>query len=126
VPTYESDWTENLSLHASSSIANGANEVNDLDLAGSGYYGAIVQVDIDIPSGSPAGDVTVEVFRSADGGTSVDTIPAQKVALPFTTTGNKKQSIVVDGPWNRVKVSNGTGATLTYVGRWAGLKQVSA
>lgn len=123
--TFTTSWT-NATLHSSSSVSNGANVTDDVNIASSGYYRIVAQIDLDIASGSPAGDVTIEVFGSSDSGTAVDTIPSQKVTVPFSGTGNKKVSLVIDGPWCRVKVSNGTGVSVTYVGKYSGLKQASA
>jgi hypothetical protein len=126
VPTYNPDWT-NATLHASEAIANGGTEQDDLDLDTLGYYAIRAQIDIDIASGSPAGDVVIEVFTSCNGGTSVDTEPAQRATLSFTATGNKKRTLLIaNTPWARVKVTNNTGVSVTYVGRYSGLKQVSA
>ncbi len=126
--TFTPSWTTGSTLHASSSVSNGASTTDDLNLVSAGpYYGALIQVDIDIASGSPAGDVTIEVFGSADGGSNDDTLPMKTLRIAFTGTGNKKVSFTVYGvPFVSVKITNNTGVSCTYVGRYAGLKQASA
>lgn len=123
--TFTPSWT-NATLHASEVVATGASEQDDVNLASSGYYAIEVQIDIDIASGSPNGDVVIEVFKSCDGGTSVNTEPSQKCTMTFTTTGNKKRSLTITGPWARIKMTNNTGVNATYIGRYSGLKQASA
>lgn len=124
--TFSASWTEAQTLHASSSVATGSSAQDSIDLDTLGAYAAHVQVDLDISAGTPNGDVTVEVFKSPNSGTSVDTEPAQKFVIPFTATGSKVKSFTVLGPWARVKVSNETGESVTYVGLYAYLKQTSA
>ncbi len=127
--TYTPAWTEGITLHSSSSITTG-NSTNDnfdfKDISGGPYYGAVLQFDLDISSGSPSGDVTIECFFGPDG-TNFDTIAAKTMRVPFTGTGNKRVSTTLYGVNNsNWKVSNSTGASCTYVGRAAGLKQSSA
>jgi hypothetical protein len=127
VATQNPSWTVGQVLHTSGTIANAASVQDDFNISTLAYYAIDCQVDIDIASGSPAGNVTIEVFHSVDGGTNVDTTAAQTKVLTFTGTGNQKTSFLVEGhPWARVKVGNATTVTCTYVGRYAGVKQVSA
>jgi hypothetical protein len=109
-------------------ITTGNSVTDDLNLVSAGpYYGALIQCDLDISSGSPNGDVVIEVFGSPDGGTSDDTIALKTIRVPFTATGNKKASFTIYGiPFCSVKVANSTAASCTYIGRYAGLKQSSA
>jgi hypothetical protein len=122
--TYTPSWT-NATLHSSSTVTNGSSAQDDLNLATLGYYAIDAQVDIDIASGSPSGDVVIEVFKSCDGGTNVNSEASQRCTLSFTATGNKKRGLTITGPWCRVKVTNNTGVSVTYVGRYSGLKQTS-
>jgi|SRR5688572_8293956 len=126
--TFTPSWTTGGTLHASSSVATSASATDDLNLVSAGpYYGAHIQIDLDIASGSPAGDCTIEVFGSVDGGSNDDTLPMKTLRVPFSATGNKKVSFTVYGvPFCSVKMSNSTGVSVTYVGRYAGLKQASA
>lgn len=124
--TFSVDWTTGTTLHSSSSVSNGGTAQDDLNLDTLGYYRVHATLDFDIASGSPAGDVVIELFGSSDAGTAVDTIAFQKLTVPFAATGNKKISVVFDRPWVRTKITNNTGVSVTYVAKYAGLKQVSA
>ena len=125
--TYSAAWTVGQTLHGSSSITNGSSATDAINLATLGFYEVHAQIDLDIAAGSPAGNVTIEVFAAADGGSNVDTIPLTSRVVAFTGTGNKKVSIPgIRAPHVSVKVSNATGVAVTYVGRYAGLKQSSA
>ena len=125
--TFTTSWTNGTALHDSSSVANAGSAQDDVDLDSLGYYSIVAHIDLNASSGNPSGDVTIEVFYSADSGSSVDTEPAQSVAVNFTATAQKKQSLKIEGvPWARVKVSNAIGESVTYVGTYAGLKQTSA
>ncbi len=128
--TFTPAWTEGITLHSSSTITTG-NSTNDnfdlKDISGGPYFGAVLQIDLNIASGSPAGDVTIEFFGSADGGSNNDSIAFSTMRVPFSGTGNKKISRTVYlMPHVNVKVSNATGVDVTYVGRASGLKQSSA
>lgn len=109
-------------LHASSSITTGNSTQDDFAMDSDGLYRAYAQIDLDIASGSPSGDVVIEVFLSSDG-SNYDTIPSQKVVVNFTATGNKKKTVTFEGFKVRVKVTNNTGASVTYVGRLVGVRQ---
>jgi hypothetical protein len=124
--SFTPSWT-NATLHTSGTVTNGSTAQDDLNLSTLGYYAVRCQIDIDIASGSPAGDVAIEVFTSSDGGSNVDTEPSQRLTLSFAATGNKKRSVLVSNtPWARVKITNSTGVSVTYVGRYSGLQQASA
>lgn len=124
--TFTPSWTIGTTLHASTTVTNGSTAQDDVNLSTLGYYRINGTIDIDIASGSPAGNVTVELFGSADGGTNIETVARQTFAIPFSATGNKKAGFVFDGNWVRVKITNSTGVTVTYVSKYSGLKQASA
>jgi hypothetical protein len=124
--TFTGEWT-NGTLHSSSSITNGGTATDNVDLDALGYFGIRGQIDFDIASGSPAGDVVVQVFGSCDNGTNKYTEADQTFRIPFSATGNKKQGFTVFfSPYASVKLTNNTGVTGTYVGRYSGFKQASA
>lgn len=125
--TFTPEWTTGAPLHASSTVTNGSTATDALDLDTLAYYEIDVQCEVNIASGSPAGDVLIEVFGSVDGGSNVDTVPLTQRRLTFVATGNQKISIPgLRGPYVSVKLTNSTGVSLTYIGRYAGLKQASA
>lgn len=125
--TFTPAWTPGATLHTSSDLTVGSPTAqDDFNLASLGYYAIRAQIEINAVTGAPSGDVKIEVFSSSDGGTTVDTEPFQTFVLIFTTTGNKKRSFDIWGPWSRVKVTNSVGQTVTYIGKYAGLKQASA
>ena len=127
MPTFTASWTTGQELHGSSTVTNGSSATDDVNLASAGYYEIDIQIDLDIAAGSPNGNVTIEVFSSVDGGSNDSTVPLTTRTVAFTTTGTKKVPIVgIRGSYVAVKVTNGTGVDLTYVGRYAGLKQASA
>lgn len=125
--TFTPEWTTGASLHASSTVTNGSTATDALDLDTLAYYEVDVQVEINIASGTPNGDVLIEALGSVDGGSNVDTVPLTQRRLTFTTTGNQKITIPgLRGPHVSVKITNSTGVSVTYIGRYAGLKQASA
>lgn len=120
-------WTVGATLHTSGTVAIAGTASDAVNLATAGYYEIDAQVEINIASGSPNGDILIEAFGSVDGGSNVDTVPLTQRRLTFTTTGNQKISLPgLRGPHVTVKITNGTGVAVTYVGRYAGLKQASA
>lgn len=120
-------WTTGGPLHTSGTVAIAGTATDALNLATLAYYEVDAQVEINIASGSPNGDILIEVFGSVDGGSNVDTIPLTQRRLTFVATGNQKISIPgLRGPHVTVKITNGTGVAVTYIGRYAGLKQASA
>ena len=124
--TFTPSWTTAQSLHVSSTVTDGSSETADLDLKVGGYYSALVQISVTVGTGTPDGDCTVEVLGSADDGTTDDTEPMQSYVLNFTATGTKIFSFVVEGiPYAAVKFSNDTSESVTYVAKYAGVKQLS-
>lgn len=122
--TYTAAWTTNQTLQAQVGITTGNSQTNSIDFATLGFYAARVQLDLNANAGSPNGDVTVEVFTSPDGGTTVDTIPSQTIKVPFTAQAQKRLSIVIAGAaWARISVTNNVGATIQYIAKYSGLKQ---
>ena len=67
-------WTTGTSLRSAASIANGANLSDTINLATLNYYMVDVTIGFNISSGTPSGDLVIEVFQSADGGTTVTPI----------------------------------------------------
>lgn len=124
--TFSSLWTENQTLHSSSTVASAGSASDNLDLAAAGYYLADVQIDLNANTGSPNGNVTIEVFGSPNSGTKIDTIPRQTITVPFTAQAQKIVSLTVGGAFAQVKVTNGIGENLTYIALYAGLQESSA
>src|SRR3990172_6793508 len=125
--SFTMDYSASIALHTSQTLASGNTANASLDLKTPGYYAAAVQVAFDIASGTPSGDVVINVYGSVDGGRNVDTERMQRIAIPFSAIGNKKRSILVGRvPWARVAVTNSTGASGTLVSSYSGLKQLSA
>lgn len=125
--TFTPSWTVGQPLHTSGSVASAGTASDAVNLATLGYYEIDAQVEINIASGSPSGDVLIEALGSVDGGTNVDTVPLTQRRLTFVATGNQKVSIPgLRGPHITIRITNSTGVSLTYVGRYAGLQQASA
>lgn len=121
------DYSASIALHTSQTLANGNTANASLDLKTPGYYAAAVQVEFDIPSGTPNGDVVINVYGSVDGGSNVSTEPMQRRVMSFSAIGNKKVDLLVGRvPWARVAVTNNTGVSGTLVSRYSGFKQLSA
>jgi hypothetical protein len=119
-------WTTGVSLRAAAAIANGANLTDTINLATSLYYMVDVTVGFDISSGTPSGDLVIEVFQSADGGTTVDTIARVTRRINFTATANKITTIrALGGAFVSLKYTNNTGVTGNVTVKYAGLKQTS-
>lgn len=124
--TYTPTWTTGVSLRTSTAIADGANLTDTINLATSNYYEVDVQVEFDISSGTPNGDLVIEIFQSVDGGSNVDTEARLTRRLTFTATGNKKTTLrAIGGPHVTTKYTNNTGVSGNVVVRYAGLKQSS-
>ncbi|MFH0901386.1 MAG: hypothetical protein V2A73_12230 [Pseudomonadota bacterium] len=124
--TFTPSWTVTQELHASSSVANAGTATDSLNLATLGYYEVDAQIQI-TPATTPSGDVLIEAFGSVDAGTSADTVPLTQRRLTFTTTAVQRISIPgLRGPYVSIRITNSTGVSVTYVGRYAGLQQVSA
>lgn len=125
--TFTASWTTGVALHGSSTLANGGTDTDSVNLTTAGYYGIVIQEDINIASGSPNGDILIEILSSSDGGSNTDTEAATVRRINFIATGNKKITIPVLGyPYVTSKVTNNTGVSVTHVSRYAGLKQASA
>ena len=125
--TFSASWQTAVEFHAAAAISNGANAQDAIDLQGDGAYAMEIQAILTISSGSPNGDVLLEVFGSGDGGTSIDTEPLLQEVVNFTATGTKIKSLSVEGrSWVRVRVTNNTGVSVTYTGKRRALKQISA
>lgn len=125
--TFTGDWTEGVTLHSSSTLANAASHTDDIDIDTAGYLEVEAQVSIAIASGSPAGNVVIDVLASPDSGSTFDTEPLLTVTIPFTATGTKNKTVPgLTGPYRRIKVTNNTGVSVTHASKYAGLKQVSA
>ena len=119
-------WTSSVALHASSSVADSASNTEDINLSSLGYYAVHVQVSL-TSTGTPDGDCVIEVFGSADNGTSDDPEPLQSYAISFSSATTKIFSFVVEGiPYAAVKLTNNSGESATYVANYAGVKQTSA
>lgn len=119
-------WTTGVSLRAAAAIANGASLTDTINLATSLYYQIDITVGFDIASGSPSGDLVIEVFQSVDGGSLVDTIARLTRRINFTGTANKITTIrALGGPYVSIKYTNNTGVTGNVTVKYAGLKQTS-
>jgi hypothetical protein len=124
--TFTPAWTTGVAFHASASLANAGVVHDDIDLAAQGYYAAEVTVSFAITSGSPSGDLVIDVFGSANAGTTVDTESISHITIPFTAQATKIKRVPLAGPWRRVQFTNSTGVSGTLVATLAGLKQASA
>lgn len=123
---YETTWTTGTSIRSAESLGNGSNVSDPHDLKTLKFYEIALQVTFDIASGSPNGDLLIELFGSADDGVSVDTEPFLTRRLNFTATGNKKRTIRgIGGPHVTSKCTNNTGVTGTITIKRAGVKQSS-
>lgn len=123
---FEPTWTTGVSLRSAAAIANGSSLSDTINLATSEYYLVDVTVGFDISSGTPSGDLVIEVFQSVDGGTTVDTIARVTRRINFTATANKITTLrALSGPHVTVKYSNNTGVSGNVTVKYAGLKQTS-
>jgi len=129
MPTFNPTWPAlGVSVRAAASIANGANLSDALDLEDLGpYYTLDLFVLFDIASGSPSGDLLIEIFHSVDAGSTVATVASVTRRLNFT--GVAAKSLVIQGirgPHITAKYTNGTGVTGAVTVKYAASKQVSA
>jgi hypothetical protein len=125
--TFTVSWTTGTNLHTSAALADAGTVGDDINLASLGYYAVQCQLTLDADTGTPSGDVTVNVYGSADGGTADDTEPLQSYVVNFTAQALKRFSFVVENmPHIRVEVTNNVGESITYSAIYAGLKQSSA
>ena len=125
--TVKPDWTENVSLHSSSSVAAGGSATDDIDLDNLGADCVNVQIEI-IFTGTVDGDVLVEVFSSPDSGTNDDTEPITSLRIPETASATKKVTIKLENlAYAAIKVTNNDStASVTYESIYAWRNWLSA
>ena len=112
-------WTENQTLRSAATLAAGATEGHDLDIAAAGYDLVVLQFNI---AHSSSSGVTVNLYSSPDSGTTDD-----DVSLPggFSTDGTDEiRTVTVMGhPHIRASITNDDGSNATgnisilYAGR---------
>ena len=121
-------WTENQAVATldGATITQGASATGDIDLAGLGFIG--VKVQIKITYGAAVDDnTTIEVFGSADSGTTDDTVPIWSQSVTYNAGGVATVSFtILNEPYIAIKVTNTTGADgdedIDLVSKYAGLK----
>lgn len=123
-------WLENQAVETldTATITQGNAATGDIDLADLGYIGVKVQITITCGAAVDA-DPTIEVFGSANSGTTDDTIPIWSQSVTFG--GVKTISFtIMNEPYIAIKVTNTTSADgdedLDLVAKYAGLKYASA
>lgn len=125
--TYKPSFVTGTTLLSSTALADGNSRTDNLNLATNEDYESNVQFQFDIGSGTPSGDMTVEMFYSVDAGSGIDTEPAYTMVVNFTATGNKKKTIAgVKGTFVQFKTSNDTGESCNVTIKYDRMKQVSA
>jgi hypothetical protein len=126
--TFNPTWPAiGTSVRAAAAIANGANLTDALNLATLGpYYGIDAFILFDIGSGSPSGDLVIEVFHSVDGGSTVATVASVTRRLNFTAVAAKSLVIqAIRGAHVTLKYTNSTGVTGNVTVKYCASKQVS-
>jgi hypothetical protein len=97
-------WTENQNIISTSTLGGTETATGDIDLDASGYDGVVIQVDYTDGS-TPAAGIRVDLFGSADGGTTIDNIAF--VTFEVDEGDSQKKSLFVEGRnWIRVSVTN--------------------
>lgn len=125
--TFTASWTEGTVYRTQTAVAaSGGTDTTDVDIATSGYFSIVAQIELDIGT-TPTGSVLIEIFGSSDSGTNDDTEPLIQRTVPFTAVAIKRVSIPIRGiPYVAIRVTNNTNQSCDYTGRLAGVKQVSA
>lgn len=118
-------WTENVSLVAKQALNASGTDVDDLDIAASGYEDIVLQFTVQFDNSS-TGDYKVEIYRSANSGITDDTIPTYTFIIPNTPGGHIIDSIKIPKePYISVKRTNedasyGLSETIVYAGnKWS-------
>jgi len=127
--TISSAWTENQALTFDDSTpAKTVEGKAQLDLAASGYIGAVIQFQITFGANAD-GNAEIRVRCSPDSGTTKDTILfwTQEVAFTVSTQKNITAKFM-NVPYLEVGVYNGNTAVedITIAADYAGLKYSSA
>lgn len=128
MPTrYTSEWTNNITILASTAVASGGNRTDNVDFAAGGvnYLQTVLQIKVAALSGSPSGNMTFEFFRSVNTTTDIDTIPAMTITIPFSGTATKVITIpMANIPWLQIKTTNGIGVSADVQIKYSGLKEI--
>ena len=125
--TFSASWSSASSLRSAAALNTGSSLNDDLNLATDGGFECELTDAITIGSGTPAGDVTIYLYGSADGGTTIDTEPLLVRKIAFSTTGTKTVTLRgIRGSWTRRTITNSTGANATLTTKYRYLEQVSA
>lgn len=109
--TINFSWDENNSLRSAATLAASGTDTNDIDCGtGGNADGAlIIDVTTDITIGSSSG-VTVEFFRSANGGTTDDDV----AALRYSVTASERRTVRFYGEaYLACKITNEDGSNAT-------------
>ena len=116
-------WTENQSLQAAQTLSAGASDTDDIDLDTNGYDAVHVQWKGTFNASATDG-CTIEVFGSADSGTTEDTAALYSRAVAVSAGNTVIVSFVIrDVPYIAVKRTNDDGTyditneTVIYAGR---------
>lgn len=97
-------WTENQNIISTSTLGGTETVTGDIDLDAGGYDGVVVQVDY-TDGASPVAGIRVDLFGSADGGTTIDNIAF--ATFEMAEGDGQKKSVFVEGRnWMRVSVTN--------------------
>lgn len=127
--TFSADWIENQSVTFDDDTpAKTVEGKGPIDLAADGYIAVDVQVSIAFGA-SADGNATIRIRRSADSGTTKDTILAHSQQVAYTVSTTKRVSILVEGvAWIEIGVYNGNTAVedITISAIYAGKKYASA
>lgn len=113
-------WTENVTLHGSSSVSAAASATDDVDLANLGADAISAQIEI-IFGGTPDGPVLIEIFASPDSGVNDDTEPLFAFELPEATSATKRITFNLQNvAYVAVKITNNdTTDAVTYEALYA-------
>lgn len=99
-------WVQSIASRVAATIAAGATEVIDVDLATAGYDLFELQLDIVIGSAS---SVTVSVYGSADTGTTDDITALQT----YSVIANDRRTLFLSGAHRQVSITNDDGSNAT-------------
>jgi len=103
-------WTAAADVIASGTISSGATKTGSVDLATGGYDLAKLQLAI---TDSGSASVTVNLYGSNDGGTTVDATPLMSFETDGSGTQDTRTIPVMGHSWAQVEVINNDGSNAT-------------
>ena len=103
-------WTAVADVIASGTISAGATSTGNVDLATSNYDAANIQADI---TDSGSASVTVNIYGSNDGGTTVDSTAILSFQTDGSGTRDARTIPVLGHTWIQVEVVNNDGSNAT-------------